>query len=207
MSVRSVGEFRTVAIAHPFPLAVDALVTIAAAAGLAARAATTRDALDADIAVVAARPDGIAMLRERRAAGKPTILLFDAPDPDALLAAIELAAEGVLLTSAPLEAVAACVAAVAAGVQWLDPDATRLIIDRVARPAVPALTRRERDVANLVTAGHRNRVIADALGISEGTVKMHLHNVYAKLGLESRTQLAMELSSRAAAIELTSRAA
>ncbi|MGI4880973.1 MAG: helix-turn-helix domain-containing protein, partial [Janthinobacterium lividum] len=63
---------------------------------------------------------------------------------------------------------------------------------------VPTLTRRERDVARLVAAGQRNRTIADALGISEGTVKMHLHNVYAKLGLESRTQLAMDVRANAA---------
>jgi DNA-binding NarL/FixJ family response regulator len=58
-------------------------------------------------------------------------------------------------------------------------------------PCAPELTPRERDVARLVAAGQRNRLIAATLGISEGTVKMHLHNVYVKLGLESRTQLAM----------------
>ncbi len=202
MSVRPIGQSRTVSIAHPFPLAVAALSAIAADAGLAARSGGAdgepRATLKADVAVVAALPDGIEILRARRAAGVATIVLFDAPDPETLLAAVELAAEGILLTTAPLASVAACFAAVAAGQQWLDPDATRLIIDRVARPAVPSLTRRERDVANLVAAGQRNRVIADALGISEGTVKMHLHNIYAKLGLESRTQLAMGLRDRAA---------
>ena len=54
------------------------------------------------------------------------------------------------------------------------------------------LTRRERDVARLVATGQRNRAIASMLGIAEGTVKMHLHNIFAKLGLESRTQLAMD---------------
>lgn len=48
-----------------------------------------------------------------------------------------------------------------------------------------------------VPTGQRNRAIAGALGISEGTVKMHLHNVFAKLGLESRTQLAMDERMRA----------
>lgn len=203
MSVRPSGQSRSMAIAHPFPLAVEALSTIAVAAGFAARGAGVESAdratlVEADIAVVSARLDGIAVLRDRRAAGVPTIVLFDDPDPDALFAAVELAAEGVLLTTAPLGSVAACVRAVADGGQWLDPDATRLIIDRVVRPAAATLTRRERDVANLVTAGQRNRAIADALGISEGTVKMHLHNIYAKLGLESRTQLAMALRDRAA---------
>jgi two-component system nitrate/nitrite response regulator NarL len=200
MSVRPLGS---ALVAHPFPLVVEALGVIAAVTVRPAAAASSEAAMRAalpgcDIAILAAAFDGTAVLRARRAARVPTIVLFDLADPDALLAAIELGAEGVLLTTAPLASAAACIAAVAAGEQWLDPQTTRLIIDRVARPAVPALTRRERDVAELVANGQRNRSIADALGISEGTVKMHLHNVYAKLGLESRTQLAMELRDRAA---------
>jgi two-component system nitrate/nitrite response regulator NarL len=200
MSIRTTGPSRTMAIAHSFPLAADALASIARAAGLdpGVQPTTRADLVDADIAVVSARVDGLTVLRDRRGAKVPTIVLFDEPDPDALLAAVDLGAEGILLTTAPLAAVAACIAAVATGEQWLDPEATRLISDRVAQPPAPTLTRRERDVANLVTAGQRNRAIADALGISEGTVKMHLHNVYAKFGLESRTQLAMELRARAA---------
>jgi two-component system nitrate/nitrite response regulator NarL len=197
------GVARKLAIAHPFPLIVEALATIATAAGIAASVATAADEsdavlLEADLAIVAVQLGGIAILRARRAVGVPTVIVFDQPNPDALLAAVELAAEGVVLTTSKAEAVAACLTAVAAGGQWRDPEAIRLIIDRVARPAGPTLTRREQDVANLVFAGQRNRAIGDALGISEGTVKMHLHNVYAKLGLQSRTQLAMELRTRLA---------
>nr|WP_295661107.1 response regulator transcription factor [Polymorphobacter sp.] len=197
------GVARTLAIAHPFPLVVEALATIATAAGIAASvtaAADESDAvlLEADLAIIAVQLGGIAILRARRAVGVPTVIVFDQPNPEALLAAVELAAEGVVLTTSKAEAVAACLTAVAAGEQWRDPEATRLIIERVTRPAGPTLTRREQDVANLVFAGQRNRAIGDALGISEGTVKMHLHNVYAKLGLQSRTQLAMELRTRLA---------
>ncbi|QYE35172.1 MULTISPECIES: response regulator transcription factor [Sphingosinicellaceae] len=200
---RSVNLSRKVAIAHQFPLVVEALKAIATSAGFEAAIEATNGArhkalVEADVAVVSIQLGGIDVLKARRAAGVPTIIVFDQPNADALLAAVELAAEGVVLTTSPATAVAACLTAVAAGEQWLDPEATRLIIDRVARPAAPALTRREQDVATLVAAGQRNRAIGDALGISEGTVKMHLHNVYAKLGLESRTQLAMELRARAA---------
>ncbi|MGI4881251.1 MAG: LuxR C-terminal-related transcriptional regulator [Janthinobacterium lividum] len=192
---------RKLAIAHPFPLVVEALTTIATAAGIAASVAAAVDELDpalleADLAIVAVQLGGIEILRARRAVGVPTVVVFDHPNTDVLIAAVELAAEGVVLTTSKAEAVAACLAAVAAGEQWRDPEATRLIVDRVVRPALPTLTRREQDVANLVVAGQRNRAIGDALGISEGTVKMHLHNVYAKLGLQSRTQLAMELRAR-----------
>jgi predicted ATPase/DNA-binding CsgD family transcriptional regulator len=52
------------------------------------------------------------------------------------------------------------------------------------------LTRREAQVADLVAAGRTNRQIARALGISEKTVEVHVHNVIAKLGAQSRTEVA-----------------
>src|SRR5437016_1768325 len=53
------------------------------------------------------------------------------------------------------------------------------------------LTGREMDTIRLVGRGLRNREIASQLSISEGTVKMHLHNVYVKLRIKSRTHLAL----------------
>ena len=52
------------------------------------------------------------------------------------------------------------------------------------------LTRREAQVADLVAAGRTNRQIARALTISEKTVEVHVHNVIAKLGAQSRTEVA-----------------
>ena len=105
--------------------------------------------------------------------------------------------DGLLERSTGIAAAAACIAGVAAGGQWLDPRAMRAAYDVAAdRTTQLSLTTRETEIARLVAAGQRNRVIAAGLGISEGTVKMHLHNVYAKLGLESRTQLAMDVRRR-----------
>jgi len=67
-----------------------------------------------------------------------------------------------------------------------------------ATPAAPrraavrpgGLTRREAQVADLVAAGRTNRQIARALTISEKTVEVHVHNVIAKLGAQSRTEVA-----------------
>ena len=53
------------------------------------------------------------------------------------------------------------------------------------------LTPRERDVISQISIGLSNKGIARALGISEGTVKIHLHNLYCKLELGNRTKLAM----------------
>jgi DNA-binding NarL/FixJ family response regulator len=53
-----------------------------------------------------------------------------------------------------------------------------------------SLTEREKQVAALIAEGYCNKRIARALGLREGTVKMHLHNTYSKLALINRTQLA-----------------
>jgi len=58
------------------------------------------------------------------------------------------------------------------------------------------LTSRERDVALLVKYGMNNKQIANTLGISEGTVKVHLHTVYKKMKLNGRLHLAVELFVR-----------
>jgi DNA-binding NarL/FixJ family response regulator len=54
-----------------------------------------------------------------------------------------------------------------------------------------ALSAREREVYDLVCAGLSNREIAERLFISEGTVKVHVHNMFDKVGVRSRTALAM----------------
>jgi DNA-binding CsgD family transcriptional regulator len=61
--------------------------------------------------------------------------------------------------------------------------------------AVGTLTHREVEVARLVAGGASNAEVARALSISEGTVKTHLVRVFAKLGVRSRTQLAVLLST------------
>jgi DNA-binding NarL/FixJ family response regulator len=57
------------------------------------------------------------------------------------------------------------------------------------------LTKREHEVVRLATAGLRNQEIAERLDITEGTVKLHLHNVYQKLGVNSRTALVAHLTN------------
>jgi len=86
-----------------------------------------------------------------------------------------------------------CLDAVGAGRSWIDPE----LKERIARladraPAErPALAPRERELIKCVSQGLRNREIAKQLGVTEGTVKVYLHNVFDKLGVKNRTELAI----------------
>ena len=66
-------------------------------------------------------------------------------------------------------------------------------------PAAPRrdgpLTGREREIAELVAAGRTNREVAAQLVLSERTIEAHLRNVYAKLGVRSRVELARVIRS------------
>jgi DNA-binding NarL/FixJ family response regulator len=60
-----------------------------------------------------------------------------------------------------------------------------------ARRLANILTPREIETVRLVAEGQSNREIADKLGLQEGTVKIHLHNVYKKLGIDNRVDLTL----------------
>ena len=59
----------------------------------------------------------------------------------------------------------------------------------------PPLTAREQDVVRLVVSGLSNKSIAHRLKLREGTVKVHLHNIYQKLGISSRVKLILMVVS------------
>jgi DNA-binding NarL/FixJ family response regulator len=61
---------------------------------------------------------------------------------------------------------------------------------------IVGLTNRRRQVASLVCRGLSNRAIAQKLKLTEGTVKVHLHAIYEKLNIHSRTKLAIALITR-----------
>jgi DNA-binding NarL/FixJ family response regulator len=132
-------------------------------------------------------------LAARLLGGLPLVVLAPAPDCPGLTQLSAMPVAGLVFETDAPETLRLALATVAAGGRWFDSAAMSGIAERneAVRDAA-TLTRRERDVARLVAAGQRNRAIAGSLGIAEGTVKMHLHNVYAKLGLENRTQLAMD---------------
>ena len=68
---------------------------------------------------------------------------------------------------------------------------------RVATTGAESLTASERRIAEMATSGMTNREIAQALFVTPKTVEMHLHHVFRKLGIGSRTQLSGALVERA----------
>lgn len=62
------------------------------------------------------------------------------------------------------------------------------------------LTSREMEVARLVSQGLANKTVAGQLGLREGTVKIHLHNIYRKLGIPNRTRLILSFNRQVSRI-------
>jgi DNA-binding NarL/FixJ family response regulator len=125
------------------------------------------------------------------------VVLTAFADEGRLEAVMRLGARGVVLKEMASRVLVECVRAVHAGGTW----GPRITGTPLAVPArdeaqpLQGLTTREVEVAGLVALGLRNRDIAERLAISEGTVKIHLHNIYEKLGIEGRSQL-VRLASR-----------
>jgi DNA-binding NarL/FixJ family response regulator len=112
--------------------------------------------------------------------------------------ALRAGASGFLLKDAPTQEVVDAVHSVAAGDAVLSPTVTRQLLDQVGRrlPAAVArtpeglseLTDREREVLRMLAAGLSNAELADALVLSEATVKTHVSNLLGKLQLRDRVQ-------------------
>ena len=69
------------------------------------------------------------------------------------------------------------------------------------------LTRREAEVVRLVSRGLANKLVAEELGVREGTVKIHLHSIYRKLCVASRTELILRVISNGRKLPKLKRAA
>jgi DNA-binding NarL/FixJ family response regulator len=114
----------------------------------------------------------------------------------AVVGAVRAGAIGYLLKTTDAEALCSAIRAAAAGQVRLAPEAAALLMREVQLPApaaseTDALTDRETDVLRLIAQGRANKEIASELGIGEKTVKTHVSNVLAKLGVQSRTQAAL----------------
>lgn len=153
-----------------------------------------------DVLVIDVRMPGMTGLDVLRAAGRgswKSVVLTAAIRDDEIAQVLELGASGIVLKESSPSALLECVRHVYQGRRWIDPEMLARGVDAIVRPAngaaTPAgtLTPREREVIRLVAEGLRNREIAQRLAITEGTVKIHLHNIYDKLGVDGRLELVL----------------
>lgn len=141
--------------------------------------------------------DGLMVVRELRDEQCPTrvVLLTAGMDDSEELEAARLGVQGVVLKEMAPQLLVQCVRKVHAGGQWLERQSVSRVLDTLLRQEAGAramgglLTLRELEIVRLVASGLRNKVIAEALSVSEGTIKIHLHNIYKKLHLDSRLTL------------------
>ncbi|GAB2485309.1 DNA-binding NarL/FixJ family response regulator [Nocardiopsis aegyptia] len=189
MVLESRPEFDVVAEADDGDTAVELLRSVAA------------DVVLMDVRMP--RMDGVEATRRIRAEGGPRVLVLTTFDLDEYAYdAIRAGASGFLLKDAPFEELAAAITHVRLGDAVVAPSTTRRLLDRFAAlPPAPEeprareaaamlarLTAREHEVLRLVARGRSNAEIAAALVIAEGTVRVHVSRILAKLGLRDRVQ-------------------
>jgi DNA-binding NarL/FixJ family response regulator len=120
------------------------------------------------------------------------IALTSVLEDSAVIGAVKAGAIGYLLKDAEPEELRSAIHAAAAGQVHLTPKAAARLMREVRAPENPqTLSAREVDVLRLLAGGKANKEIAAALTIGEQTVKTHVSNILAKLGVQSRTQAAL----------------
>jgi DNA-binding NarL/FixJ family response regulator len=148
--------------------------------------------------------DGAAATRRIRSANLPckVIVLTTFDEDEAVFDGLRSVAIGYLLKDAPTEKLYEAIRAAARGESFLQPSVAAKLVAEFARLSenAPAwaqalsepLSPREREIVRLLAGGATNRAIAAQLVLAEGTVKNHITNILAKLGVDDRTQAAMK---------------
>jgi DNA-binding NarL/FixJ family response regulator len=153
-----------------------------------------------DVVLVDVSPDeeqDLSLLRALAALSRPppAVILVSALGPATLLTVLELGVRGVLLKEMDPRLFVECVRKVHRGERWVErhseAQALEWMVRREAtlREISRELTHRELEIVELLVTGLSNKEIGARLGISHTTVKVHLRNVFRKLGIDSRVAL------------------
>lgn len=148
--------------------------------------------------------DGLTVLQNLKSSGTRTriIILTASEDKNEFVQAMKLGCSGIVLKQTATELLYKSIRKVFAGEIWLDSHTTAAVMrqfaspgrisatDRKGRERSP-LSQREREIVALVAQGFKNKEIAEKIFISEQTVKNHLHNIFDKLGVSDRLELAL----------------
>jgi DNA-binding NarL/FixJ family response regulator len=141
--------------------------------------------------------DGLDVLRElsRTRSTTRVLLLTAAIDEDEVVEAVRLGARGIVLKEMAPQRLVQAIRQVHAGELVVDNRTVVRALEKVVRRETgtrrlaSVLTPRELEIVRMVASGLRNKEIASRLTISEGTVKIHLHNTYEKLKVDGRLEL------------------
>jgi DNA-binding NarL/FixJ family response regulator len=143
---------------------------------------------------------GMDTLRELSNAGSPirTIVLTAAIAKEQIAQALQLGARGIVMKEAPTEVLLRSIHVVSEGDFWVGQSPVKDLVDALQPYIAVAddrkkfgLTARELDVVGAVVSGFTNRDIAAKFSISEQTVKHHLRNIFDKVGVSNRLELAL----------------
>ena len=128
--------------------------------------------------------DAILAIREQASDARVIVLTTYDGDED-IYRGLRAGAKGYLLKDAPREELMECVRAVHAGRMWIPPDVAAKLATRMGDED---LTPRELEVLRLMVQGKSNKEIGNSLGVSEGTVKIHVNHILEKLKVSGRTE-------------------
>jgi DNA-binding NarL/FixJ family response regulator len=151
--------------------------------------------------------DGLGTLQAMQQTGKRTkvIVLTASEDKNEFVQAMKLGCSGIVLKQTAPELIVKSIRKVQAGEIWLDSHTTAAVMRQFAVATESAsggngggksrerspLSTREREIVQLVAQGYKNKEMAEKMFISEQTVKNHLHNIFDKLGVSDRLELAL----------------
>jgi len=149
--------------------------------------------------------DGLSVLQRLKNIPSKTrvIVLTASEDKNEFVQAMKHGCAGIVLKQTATEMLYKSIRKVHTGEIWLDSHTTAAVMRQFAAPVrAPAgfergvrernpLSQREREIVSLVAQGFKNKEIAERMFISEQTVKNHLHNIFDKLGVADRLELAL----------------
>ena len=148
--------------------------------------------------------DGLSVLQNLKSSGTRTriIILTASEDKNEFVQAMKLGCSGIVLKQTATELLYKSIRKVHGGEIWLDSHTTAAVMRQFASPSRVGgaerkgrerspLSQREREIVALVAQGFKNKEIAEKIFISEQTVKNHLHNIFDKLGVSDRLELAL----------------
>jgi DNA-binding NarL/FixJ family response regulator len=149
--------------------------------------------------------DGLTALQQLQSMTRKVrvIILTASEDKNEFVQAMKLGCSGIVLKQTAPEFIIKSIRKVFSGEIWLDSHTTAAVMRQFASPSDAGsstggrgrerspLSTREREIVGLVAQGYKNKEMAEKMFISEQTVKNHLHNIFDKLGVSDRLELAL----------------